>query len=185
MSASSSQGAGYFGRTIFRRLFLLSASLTIGTVIWFLLGDTDSLVAEEKLFPAAHATTAPTPLPDVIAHVDGVAILQQDVLIEVQDQLAALDEERRKLLRSGLETRINRQLIATEAAVRGVDVDALLAEEVEAKLETVDPARLAARTSGEMPPEAVLEVRRQLRLQAFIAELRNAAAVSVYGEPAV
>ncbi|MEO1370502.1 MAG: hypothetical protein AAFX50_25250, partial [Acidobacteriota bacterium] len=80
---------------------------------------------------------------------------------------------------------INRQLIATEAAVRGVDVDALLDQEVEAKLESVDPARLAARTSNEMPPEAVLEVRRQLRLQAFIAELRNAAAVSVYGEPAV
>ncbi|MEM1178700.1 MAG: hypothetical protein AAGM22_10175 [Acidobacteriota bacterium] len=185
MSVSSSQGAAVRGRTILHRLFLLGASLTIGTVIWFLLGDSEGLVAEEKLLPAAHASTPSVPPSEVIAHVDGVAITGDDIRYDIAEQLDQLEEQRRLLLRQALESRIARQLLQTEASVRGLSVDALLAEEVDGKLDTVDPSLLESRTPGDTSPEARNELRRQLRLQAFVAELRVAAAVSVYGEPAV
>lgn len=184
MHATSSHGL--FGRTLLRRLLLLSASLTIGTVIWFLLGDSDGLVAEEKLLPAAHAA-APAPA-TVIAHVDGVAITEEDVVVDVAGELAKLEERRRQLLHAALESRIVDQLITAEAENRGVGVEALLALEVEAKLDLVEDAQLEARIESASAPRDSLaerELRRQIRFEAFVRELRQAAAVTVYGEPGI
>ena len=181
MHATSSHG--HFGRTLLRRFLLLSASLTIGTVIWFLLGDSDGLVAEEKLLPAAHAASPPAST--VIAHVDGVAITEEDVVIDVASELAKLEDQRRQLLQAALESRIVDQLIQAEAQNRGLAVEHMLALEVDAKLDQVDADVLAAQMDpAEAPDEtAALELRRRLRLAAFVQELRDAAAVSVYGEP--
>jgi len=188
MPDSSSHGR--FGRVAIRRLFLVSASLAIGTVIWFLLGDSDGLVAEEKLIPAAHAAV-PAPAV-VIAHVDGVPISEEDVLIDVAGELAALEQQRRQLLQTALEGRIAEQLLAAEAETLGTSVADLLSSEVDAKLDQVPEADLEARLvdlraeqGAEIPDALVQETRRQLRLAAYIEELRTAAAVSVYDEPGV
>lgn len=170
-----------------RRLLLLAASLTIGISIWHLLGDSDGLVAEEKS-PHLHALDAAAHEPEaVLAHVDGVAITDRDVESLVADQLAALQEQRAQLMAEALESQIAEHLLEAEALSLSLDREQLLRIEVEEKLDQIADVEVeslyASQVFSEPLPALETKLRRQLRLQAYVAELRRRAAVDVYRTP--
>ena len=171
------------GPVTLRRLFLATASLAIGTVLWFLLDDSDGLVAEEKLLPTAPVKA---PADEVLAHVGGVAITRQRVEADIAPRLDELAEEARRLRAEALEARIAEQLLITAAETRGVDLETLLELEVEARLDEVADAEVEAlyralgATATEPRAEIETRLRRELRRQALIEELRRRSAIAVY-----
>ncbi len=163
-----------------RRAFMLVASLTIGTVIWFLLGDSDSLVAEE---------TPPKPprSESVLAEVGGIPVTEDEVRSLVADELQALEAQRRQLMEAALEVRVRELMVEVAAAERGVTPTELVVLEVEQKLDQVAQAEVDSfiAEAGLVDGQAVdpIEVRRRLRMQSFIQELESRPDVERSSEP--
>ena len=163
-----------------RRACMLVASLTIGTVIWFLLGDSDSLVAEE---------TPPKPprSESVLAEVGGIPVTEDEVRSLVADELEALEAQRRRLMEAALEIRVRELMVEVAAAERGVTPTELVVLEVEQKLDQVAQADVDAFIAESDLAEGQaldpMEVRRRLRMQSFIKELENRPDVERPSEP--
>jgi hypothetical protein len=100
-----------------RRIFLLTASLAVGAVGWFLLGESERLSAAE---------TAP---PNVWARVDGVEVTADEVTTRAAAELRELERRRHALLSAATRERVGELLIRVEAEKRGVSVAELLAAE--------------------------------------------------------
>ncbi|MEM6792700.1 MAG: hypothetical protein AAF725_01875 [Acidobacteriota bacterium] len=171
---------------IMRRLLLLAATLTIGFLIWHLLGDSAGVVAVGLAGDESAGQGPPTP-GAVLAHVDGVAITDREVESRVAEELADLDARRDQLMAEALESQINEHLLEAEAVSLSLDREQLLKIEVEEKLDEVEDraveALYASQVFSEPLPAIETRLRRQLRLQAYYAELRRRAAVDVYRTP--
>lgn len=154
----------------FRRLCMLAASFTIGTFIWFLLGDSDSLVAEET--PVRDSTSD-----QVLAQVSGIPVTESEVLALVADELAALDEKRRLLMDQALEVRVHELMVEVAATEKGLSPEELLSLEVDQKIDQVSLPEVQAYYADhqiQQPLDQVEgEIRRHLRLEAFLAELES------------
>lgn len=160
-----------------RRVCLLAASFTIGTFIWFLLGDSDSLVAEETPNRAARD--------EVLAEVGGIPVTEAEVKGMVAAELEALEAQRRRLLEAALEVRIRELIVEVAAAEQGISPDRLIESEVDQKLDLVAQSEVDALMT-QTGPESSREVaehqaRRQLRMEAFIEELKNRPDVETAG----
>ena len=153
-----------------RRICMVAASLTIGTFIWFLLGDSDSLVAEEppNLAPSAE---------QVLAEVAGIPVTESEVKSLVAEELEALEIERRRLMDTALEIRIRELMIEVAATEQGLSPVEFLVTEVDQKLDQVAQVDVDAyyRREGIDDPQAAVEgeIRRRLRMEAFIQELES------------
>ena len=155
-----------------RRALLIVASAIIGSCVWFFLLDSDQIVAEES---RAAAPSAP-----LAAKVGDAAITERELHAAIADQLA---ETERRLLARALEERIRDLLLDDAARTRGIDRAALIAEEVDAKLDLVPAGAVAdalARAGEASSAEAEQRIRRQLRLDAFCAELERQSDVARY-----
>lgn len=155
-----------------RRVLLVVASVIIGSFVWYLLPDSDQLEAREAP-RAASAATLPTsaPIGSIVARVGEIPITERELRIEVADEIAAIE---RRLLEEARERRIRELLLDAAAAARGTDRATLLAEEIDARLDSVPEAAVAAYRAAHA--EAGLtekEIRRRLRLDAFCAEIEN------------
>lgn len=163
-----------------RRACMLVASLTIGTVIWFLLGDSDSLVAEE---------TPPKPprSESVLAEVGGIPVTENEVRSLVADELEALEAQRRRLMEAALEVRVRELMVEVAAAERGVTPTELVVLEVEQKLDQVTQTDVDAfiAESGQVAEQAPdpTEIRRRIRMQSFVQELESRPDVERSSEP--
>ncbi len=193
-----------------RRGLLVAASFSIATFGWFLLGDSDGLGAAERLhganaasFSEADFTTAAYEAADhkaanyavsnledgddIVARVNGVEIKMADVEASVAERLASLEIEKRDLLDAAVKAHVDQQLIDSEAAARGLDSATLIAREVDSKIHLVSDDQIAAAHNGAAGSESELTdadltaLRYKLRRAAFIAELRERAAVAIYG----
>ena len=164
-----------------RRLCMLAASLTIGTFIWFLLGDSDSLVAEET--PAKRAVASE----EILAEVGGIPVTESEVRSLVADQLEALEAQRQRLLEAALEVRVRELIVEVAAAERGMSPADLVAMEVDQKLDQVaqvDVETFFEENAFSEPREEVeMEIRRRLRMEAFIEELEKRPDVERSTEP--
>ncbi len=153
-----------------RRACMLVASLTIGTVIWFLLGDSDSLVAEET-------PSKPPRAESVLAEVGGIPVTEAEVRSLVSDELESLEIERRRLLEAALEVRVRELMVEVAAAERGITPTELIALEVDQKLDQVAQtevdAFMAAAGLADTRELDPLMVRRGIRMQSFIQELES------------
>ncbi|MEM8933157.1 MAG: hypothetical protein AAGE94_18360 [Acidobacteriota bacterium] len=160
------------------RVFLVVASLIIGSCVWFFLLDSDELVAQEA--PATDSTRTPFPPDPLAARVGDRAITERELRDAIADQLA---ETEQRLLAEALEQRIQTVLLDAEAAARGIDRATLLAEEVDARLDRVSDAAVAdalAVAGLDATAEVERQIRRKLRLEAFCAELERRADVDRY-----
>ena len=153
-----------------RRVCMLAASLTIGILIWILLGDSDSLVAEE---------TPRTEMAGdrVLAHVSGIPVTESEVRSLVADELEALEARRRALMDQALESRVRELLVEVAATERGLSSQELLSREVDRKLDLVPQeevdAYYTAQGLSEPRKQVEGEIRRRLRLEAFLQDLEN------------
>jgi hypothetical protein len=167
------------GLLVLRRFLLVTASLLIAASIWFLLDDSDNLVAAER--SGAYPSQS-----DVVAEVEGVEITGGEVETLVATELQRLEQERRRLLDGALEARIRQVLLDTAAESEGLSSQELLDREVEAKLDQVSLAEVASAARARQldldAPGVETTLRRELRLRAFLASLGQGADVVRYAD---
>ena len=77
---------------------------------------------------------------DVVATVDGTPITRAALEAEVKPQLVEIDNQRYEVLSEGLDGMIAEALVAKEAKARGLSTEALMQQEVTAKLATPSDA---------------------------------------------
>jgi hypothetical protein len=100
---------------------------------------------------------------NAIAVVDGMVLTEDEVLHQARHELDELDAKRAEILERAVETKVCDLLIEAEARSRGVDRHTLLAEEIDAKLDTV------AAEGTDLDAAGLYE----LRWQEFMVELRQ------------
>jgi protein-disulfide isomerase len=163
------------------------------------LGVIALLIAIPGCGNAAQGTTgqaapaaAPASQGDVLATVDGVSITRGEVEEALGATLAKLEEQAYQMRKDQLEDLIAKRLIEREAKKRGLTVDALIEQEVNARVAAVTDADVDAfvkinrsRIQGDpaaLTPQIksyLLTQRETERRAAFIEGLRKAAKVDV------
>src|SRR5947209_20360220 len=109
---------------------------------------TQATGAQPSSPPAAPAAKADDcgceagPLPNVLATVNGIKITQADFSPEVQQQIAAYQQQVVEARKAALDAQINDTLVEAEAKKRGVTGDKLIQDEVVAR--TVEPTEADA-----------------------------------------
>lgn len=116
-----------------RRLLLLAASLGVGAVVWFMLGQSEAASAVERQ-AGQH----------VVARVNGVAITEEDVLQAAASELRELERRRHEILDQYLDDKVRDLLVETAARERGVTPDEYIAAEVGGRPSEVPRERLDA-----------------------------------------
>jgi protein-disulfide isomerase len=145
--------------------------------------------------PSAAAAPA-TAADEALAIVLGQAISEDEVDALIAPQLAEMKQKAYELRSQALDELIARRLVEAEAARRGMTLEALIKEEVEAKVVTTEADKKAlyeankSRFSGMTEAEAMKQVEPALRQQkrrerqlAYVRELRQRAGVEVRLEP--
>jgi protein-disulfide isomerase len=128
------------------------------------------------LFLAAWVVLAQSPAP--IAIVGGQPIHEKDIAPHIQGQLRDLRNQEYQIKSQIVEGLINQKLVAAEAEKRGLTVDKLMAEEVEAKVADptdgeVEAFYLAQKDRINSPLESVKAQLRQNLKQARMNEARQ------------
>jgi len=151
--------------------------------------------AASRQAPQAASTSAPSASPsqsDVLATVDGEPILRGQVEEALGATLAKVEEQAYQLRKEQLDDIIAGKLLASEAKRRGVTVEALVAQEVTAKVKPVSDADVAAfvtanrhRIQGDpatLTPQIkgyLASQRESARRSEFVEVLRKSAQVDV------
>jgi len=129
----------------------------------------------------------------VVARIDGHAITQKEVDARAEQDLRRLEDEEYEARRSALDEIITERLMDAQATAQGVSRDELLKREVDGKVTPPTKAevkdlydrnkdRVGGRSLAELAPEierSIVQQRAAERAQAFLAELRSKAKVSV------
>lgn len=164
-------------RLLARRLLLLAASLAVGAVVWFMLGESETITAAE------------TPSEKALARVNGTPITEKAVLDAIAGQLIKLRRDRHDLITRTVETEVRNALIAGAAEERGVSREELIEAEVNGKLaevpaEEVDAFYEARKQQIRAPKEQVEErIRTFIRYEGYVEELKAAAKIEILTEP--
>jgi len=147
---------------------------------------------------AAPAVPSPTPAAagSVVAIVNGVPITSQELDLRAADRLAPIRQQEYETRRRVLDEIVSDQLVAKEAAARGLSPADFLRQEVDAKADPVTPDTVAAvyeknksRFAGLPKGQALQQVEQALRQQslqqrdaAFRREIVSRASVIVHLE---
>jgi protein-disulfide isomerase len=130
---------------------------------------------------------------DVVATIDGVGITRDELDRDLIVRLNQLEDEMYEVRQEHLETLIGTRLLASEAKRRGTTVEALLKQEVDAKIPAVTDQEItqfyqanraqiqADEVSAKPRIRTYLEEqRREERREAFVGSLRKTASVDVH-----
>lgn len=173
------------GKSTIQRLFILTASLIVGAIGWFLMGESESIVAE----PAAAKAPPETQPKEVLARVGDVELTFADMQQELAGELMKLERQRHQLMARGVENKVRDLLIEREAERRGLTREALIAQEVDAKLDTVPAADVDAfyekgKAQIRQPKNSVEpQIRNYLAMERFVDALREAEEVDILTQP--
>lgn len=117
----------------FRRLFLLAASLVVGAVGWFMLGESEaaSAVAVERQIEQ-----------HVVARVNGAILTEEDLLEAAASELREIDRRRQEVLDRHLDEQVHALLIEAAARERGVTPEEYVAAELGGRPSEVPRERL-------------------------------------------
>ncbi len=188
-------GAAPTRRSWGRRMLILTTAVVLAIAGWFVLGESESVVAAESQQEPASSTAADIDRygsDSVLATVDGEPISEARTLNTIRGQLLALERQRHELISGALDAEIRGALIASEAEKRGLSPDELLRVEVEEKATALPSATIdafyqdqAKQRGGRISPKAEIEndIRQYLALEAFHARLRESANIRKTFEP--
>ncbi len=171
--------------TLIKRVILLAATLAVGAVVWFMLGESENVTAGES----ARSKTVASDGQKVLARVDGVEITLEAVEDSIAGQLLKMERDRHDLIGKAVESRVRDALLGTEAEKRGLSKEELIEAEVAAKLdevpaEEVDAFYQARKQQIRAPKEQVEEqIRRFLSFEGYMGALKAAAEVEILTEP--
>ena len=174
---------------------------TVSSVLWIWLASSGcGSAAQSSASPPAQSpapttaasSSAPASGTDTVAVIDGEPVSRASLDEAVAPQIAKLDEQAYDLRRQQLDSMIAERLVAAEAKRRGVTTDALIAQEVTAKVppvtqEDVDKFVAANRSRLRQDPATILpqikaymeNQRTTERHDAFLTELKAKAKVEV------
>jgi protein-disulfide isomerase len=132
----------------------------------------------------------------VMAVVGGSEITEEEVSGSVAGEMLRVNRERYEILEKGLDNLITDRLLELEAEAKGISVDELVAEAVEAKItppsqEEIDAFYEARKEQIRQPKEAVeerigqflVQQQQQTALAEFISELKDKYGFESYLEP--
>jgi protein-disulfide isomerase len=134
---------------------------------------------------------------EVVAEVDGKRITRAELDAKAAEALATLRQQEYETLRRTLDQMIVDRLVEKEARARNLTREALVKEEIEARVPSADPSALDSlyeqhkdRFRGQTREQAIPQIQRALRdqglsmrRQAWSDELRSRATVKVTLEP--
>jgi protein-disulfide isomerase len=154
------------------------------------------LLASACMAQTAAQTAAPPAPRQPVALVGGQPVYEEDLLPLVQGQLMPLQNQEYEIKRAALERLVTQRAVEAEAKLKGVSVDKLLAQEVDAQVAEPTDGEVAAYYLGQQdrigaPFEAVKTQLRQALKQAKLQQarqsyydrLRKAADVSILLRP--
>lgn len=176
------------GKSTIQRLFILTASLIVGAVGWFLMGESETVKAAEPA-AASQVTTAPSADNQILAKVGDAVLTEKDMHDELAGELVKLERQKHQLLARGVESRVRDMLIEQEAERRGLSREQLIEQEVDAKLSQVPAAEVDAfyergKAQIRQPKERVeAQIRKFLAMEQFVESLRDAAEVEILTTP--
>jgi len=159
------------------RLLLVAASFAAGAVGWFLLGEPETVIAEE------------TPHQKVLARIGDIAITETEITARAAAGLAKIERQRHELIAATVNTAVIDRLLDLEAEKHGITKEELLKTEVEDKLsevaaEDVDKYYAARQARIRQPKERVEEqIRKILTYEAFLERLKAAYEIEYLIEP--
>lgn len=181
------------GKSTVQRLFILTASMIVGAIGWFLMGESETVKAAEPAATSSQSTTGDNTsdrgADKVLARVGDVMLTEETMRDELAGELAKLDRQRHQLIARGIESRVRDLLIEREAEHRGMTRKELLAQEVDAKVSNVSAAEVDAfyekgKAQIRQPKERVEgQIRSFLAMERFVDGLRQAADVEILTEP--
>ena len=163
--------------TFGKRLFMLGASLAVGAVVWFMLGESENITAAEAGDEK------------VLARVNGVSITAAEVEESVASQLIKLQRDRHDLIAKAVDTKVRNALLDAAAAKRGITAEELVELEVNQKLAEVAAEKVdafyEARKQQIRAPKAQVEeqIRKLLLYEDFMGSLKTAAEIEILTEP--
>ena len=161
----------------FRRLLLLAASLLVGAIGWFLLGEPEAVIAEENGGES------------ILARVNGVAITEQEIMDAASADLMKLQRQKHDIITNYMNNRKRELLIEQAAEKKGLSKEAYLKAEVEDKLgevaqTEVDAFYNARKQQIRQPKENVeKQIRELLAREAMFKRLEGSADIEVLFEP--
>ena len=170
-----------------RRLLLLAAILIVGAVVWFMMGESESVTAAET--PDQQASDQEAFDHKVLARVNGAEITQQAVLDSIAGQLLKMDRDRHEMIARAVENEVRNALLDAEAEKRDLSRDDLVAAEVEARIsevpsEQVDAFYEARKGQIRAPKEKVEDqIRRFLLYEDYLEKLEAAAEIDLLTKP--
>lgn len=159
-----------------RRLLLLAASLFVGAIGWFMLGESEAVIAAE-----GNET--------VLVRVNGVTVTEREVLEAAQAELLKLDHQRYTVIQSYMHGKKREILLEQAAEKAGVTVEQYLQTEVQGKLQEVSDAEINAwyekrKNLIRQPKERVeAQIRELLAREAMFQQLESTADIEILLEP--
>lgn len=172
------------GKSTARRLFLIGASLAVGTIGWLLLGESETVRAAEKGDKS------------VLAIVAGESITEAQVTENAAGELLQVERQRYELIERAVREEVRERLLALEAKKRGISEEELLEAEVDSKLSEVTDGEVDAfyeARKGQIratKEQAAGQIRNYLEQQrrgevfeSFIAKLEEAHRVEYLMDP--
>lgn len=115
-----------------RRLLLLAATVLVGTIGWFMLGEPEAVIAEESGGEK------------VLARVNGAAITEKEILELAVADLLKLDRDRHSMIENYVNGRTRELMLEQAAAKKGMSNEDYLRAEVTSKLAEVPQAEVDA-----------------------------------------
>ncbi len=168
------------GEITLQRLLLLTAAVGIATFGWFLLGDSEPVIAEE-------AAMAKKGSSKVLARINGQELTEAEVVKEAKGQLLKIERDRHELISGMVKQRVLDMLMEQEAKKRGITKEELLQAEVQGKASEVPQAEVDAFYTERQirAPKEQIEprIREYLRSQAFNTSLEESAEVEYMMDP--
>jgi protein-disulfide isomerase len=166
-----------------RRLLLVGASVGIGAIGWFLLGDSTSLTAAE-------------PQQKVMVKIGNETITESQVAKNAAGELLKVERQRQEVMENAARQQARDRLLELEAKKRGITKEALLEAEVNSKSAAVTDAQVdqfyeerkaqIRGTKEQVAPQIKQYLEQQGRAQAFedlITRLEAAYKVEYMIEP--
>jgi protein-disulfide isomerase len=163
--------------TNLRRVLLLAASLGLGAIGLFLLGEPEPGLAEER------------PPEKLLATVGSVAITEAEVMDSAAGQLVQLARQRHQLLTNVINDKVRTHLVEMAAEAAGLSQEAFLNKEVVQKSAAVPQEKVEAfyqarRNQIRQPLEAVAQpIREFLAMEALVERLEKVHEVEVLLDP--
>jgi protein-disulfide isomerase len=166
------------GEITLQRLLLLAAAVAVATVGWFLLGESEPVIAEEMAAESGGK---------VLAKINGKPLTEAEVLKDAKGQLLKIERDRHELVSQMVKQQVQDMLIQQEADKRKLSKEELLQQEIQGKVDEVAQEKVdefyTARKIRAPKEEIEPKIREYLRSEAFNKSLQDKAKVEYFMEP--